>query len=78
MACSPLKVNRHFGGTCHLHFRGQTVGQARNQHEAGNKMEAARSPETSVDFHRATRHYVAEGKLVLSFEQTGPLLLEQK
>jgi hypothetical protein len=35
--CSPLKVNRHFGGTCRLHHQGQTVRQARNPYEANNK-----------------------------------------
>jgi hypothetical protein len=29
--CSPLKVNRHFGGTCRLHLQGRRISQARNQ-----------------------------------------------
>jgi hypothetical protein len=29
--CSPLKVNRHFRGTCDLHFQGRKISQARNQ-----------------------------------------------
>jgi hypothetical protein len=29
--CSPLKVNRRFGGKCHLHFQGQRIRNARNQ-----------------------------------------------
>jgi hypothetical protein len=31
--CSPLKVNRYFGGTCSLHLQGQRISQARNQRE---------------------------------------------
>jgi hypothetical protein len=27
-SCSPLKVNRHFGGTCHLHLQGQRISHA--------------------------------------------------
>jgi hypothetical protein len=37
MLCSPLRVNRCFGGTCRLHFHGRRVSQARNQHETGTK-----------------------------------------
>jgi hypothetical protein len=32
--CSPLKVNRLFGGKCRLHLQCLTRIQARNQHEA--------------------------------------------
>jgi hypothetical protein len=35
--CSPLKVNRHFGGTCHIHRLGRRVNQVRNQYKAGGK-----------------------------------------
>jgi hypothetical protein len=28
--CSPLKVNRRFGGTCRLHIQGRRISQARN------------------------------------------------
>jgi hypothetical protein len=31
--CSPLKVNRHFGGTCRLHLQGGRIRQARNQRD---------------------------------------------
>jgi hypothetical protein len=31
--CSPLKFNRHFGGTCRLHLQGRRISQARNQRE---------------------------------------------
>jgi hypothetical protein len=29
--CSPMKVNRRFGGTCRLHLQGRIVSQTRNQ-----------------------------------------------
>jgi hypothetical protein len=31
-ACSPLKVNWRFGGTCRLHLQGRKINKARNQH----------------------------------------------
>jgi hypothetical protein len=31
--CSPLKVNRRFGGTHRLHLQGRRISRARNQHE---------------------------------------------
>jgi hypothetical protein len=34
MSCSTLKVNRHFGGTCHLHLQGQRISQAKKQCES--------------------------------------------
>jgi hypothetical protein len=33
--CSPVKVNRRFGGTYRLHLQGRTVIQARNKLQAG-------------------------------------------
>jgi hypothetical protein len=33
MPCSPLKVNRCFGGICRLHFQSWGVSQASNQNE---------------------------------------------
>jgi hypothetical protein len=36
-ACSPLKVNLRFGGTCRLHRQGRRIIQARKQREAGSK-----------------------------------------
>jgi hypothetical protein len=33
--CSPLKVNRRFGGTSRLHLQGRKTCQVRTQHEAG-------------------------------------------
>jgi hypothetical protein len=32
--CSPLKVNRHFGGIYCLHLQGRRKSRARNQHES--------------------------------------------
>jgi hypothetical protein len=34
--CSPLKINRRFGGICRLHIQGRRISQARNQREAGS------------------------------------------
>jgi hypothetical protein len=63
--CSPLKVNRPFGGTYRLHRQGRKICQARNQRESRWKpvftlvsclaypstleMEATCSSETSID-----------------------------
>jgi hypothetical protein len=33
MPCSPLSVNRRFGGTYRLIFRGEKISSARNQRE---------------------------------------------
>jgi hypothetical protein len=32
--CSPLSVNRSFGGTYHLHLQGPSIRRARNQRES--------------------------------------------
>jgi hypothetical protein len=68
--CSPLKVNRRFGGTYRLHLQGRKISQARNPRENRwqgfilvsclahfytLKMEAICCSETSVDFQRSTR-----------------------
>jgi hypothetical protein len=34
--CIPVKVIRHFGGTCRLHLQVRRVHQLRKQHEAGS------------------------------------------
>jgi hypothetical protein len=39
--CCPLKVNRRFGGRCHLHLYGRRISQTRKQHNAGSKIERA-------------------------------------
>jgi hypothetical protein len=33
--CSPLKVNRRFGGTYRLNLQGRKISRARNQRESG-------------------------------------------
>jgi hypothetical protein len=35
--CSPLKVNRRFGGICRLHLQGRRISHARKRYEAGSK-----------------------------------------
>jgi hypothetical protein len=35
--CSPLKVNRHFGGTCRLHLQGRKISRTRKQRESKRK-----------------------------------------
>jgi hypothetical protein len=35
--CSPLKVNRIFGGTCRLHLQVRRISQERNQLEIRRK-----------------------------------------
>jgi hypothetical protein len=37
MLCSLMKVNKYFGGTCHLCLQGQRLSQARIPHKAGSK-----------------------------------------
>jgi hypothetical protein len=32
--CSPLKVNRRFGGTCRLHLQGRRISKERNRRES--------------------------------------------
>jgi hypothetical protein len=36
--CSPLKVNRRFGGNCRLHLHSWKISQVRKQHEADSKL----------------------------------------
>jgi hypothetical protein len=35
--CSPLEVNRRFGGACRLHLQGRTIIHERHHREAGSK-----------------------------------------
>jgi hypothetical protein len=69
--CSPLKVNRRFGGTC-LHLQGLRISQARKQicllpaftlvsgsaYTSTLKMEAICTSETSIEFKRNSRRYI--------------------
>jgi hypothetical protein len=65
--CSPLKVNRRFGGTCRLHRQGRKISRTRKRENrwqaeqasfSALKMEAICSSETSADFQRTTRRYI--------------------
>jgi hypothetical protein len=52
MPCSPLIVNRHFGGTWRLCIQGRRINQARNQREGGSQQSLLRlffDPEDGVD-----------------------------
>jgi hypothetical protein len=61
---SPLKVNRRFGGTYHLHLQGHSLPPALTlvswSAYSPLKMEAIYSSEMSVDFQRTTHHYIPE------------------
>jgi hypothetical protein len=72
--CSLLKINSGFEGTYRLHLQGRRISGARNRREnrcpllatyfharaysSTLKMEAIYTPETSIDFQRATRRYI--------------------
>jgi hypothetical protein len=65
--CSPLKVNRRFRGTCRVNLRQETSNLSPPLtlvyclvYSSTMKMEAICYSETSVDFQRATRRYIAE------------------
>jgi hypothetical protein len=47
--CSPLRVNRRFGGTYRLHLQDRKIGEAKNQRES-----------TWVDSERTTLRYIPE------------------
>jgi hypothetical protein len=46
--CSPLQVNRLFGGTSLLHLQGQRVSEARNQLESGSKQNIVNMDNTQI------------------------------
>jgi hypothetical protein len=61
--CSPLKVNRRFGGTCRLNIQGERIIQTRNQYKLGRKqsklkMEVTFSYESPVCFQRTKRYHL--------------------
>jgi hypothetical protein len=68
--CSPLKVNRRFGGTYRLHLQSRRISQARNQLGAGSiaflfglffyPEDGDMFSETSVHFQETTRRYIPE------------------
>jgi hypothetical protein len=39
MLSSPLKINQHFKGSCHLHLQGQRLSQVRNENGADTKQD---------------------------------------
>jgi hypothetical protein len=76
-SCSPLKLNRCFGRTCHLHLQGRRISQAGNQDELGSnqswsstlKMEAIVPPNRRLTSN--TRHYIPEdGNLITTAVRT--------
>jgi hypothetical protein len=67
--CSQLKVNRRFGGTCHLHLQGRRIYELSKKpawklvaSRAALKMELIFFSERWVDFQRTTRLYIAEDR----------------
>jgi hypothetical protein len=58
--CSPLKVNRRFGGTYRLCLSPAFTLVSCSTYCSTLKMEAMCSSETSADFQRTTRHYIPE------------------
>jgi hypothetical protein len=67
--CSPLNVNRRFGGTYRLHLQGRKISSACHllsrcffcsTYSSTLKMEAICSSETSVDSQRTKRRYIPE------------------
>jgi hypothetical protein len=72
--CSPLGVNRRFGGTSRLHLQHRRTSRARarfcfppafamvscSAYSSTLKMEAIISSETLVDTQRTTRRYITE------------------
>jgi hypothetical protein len=40
--CSPLEVNRRFGGKCRLYLQGRRISEVRNQREAGGKQSSSK------------------------------------
>jgi hypothetical protein len=69
-SCSPLKVNRHFGGRYFLLLKGRRIRKTELAtffllvhclaYYLILKFEATYFPETSVDFQRATCRYIPE------------------
>jgi hypothetical protein len=80
MLCSPLNVNRHFGGTYHLHLQGRRMRRAKNQRESSACHMHSwwflawlilqtwrlgwRSSKTSVDTQRTTWRYIPEDSIL--------------
>jgi hypothetical protein len=60
MPCGPLKFNRRFEGTCHLHLQGA--------YSSTLKMEATCSSEKSVDFQQTTQRYIPEDRTLQTWK----------
>jgi hypothetical protein len=60
--CSQLTVNRHFGGTYHLHLQGRRINRARNQRESRWQAEPV-PPKRRLTFNGL--HGVISQKIVL-------------
>jgi hypothetical protein len=64
--CSPLSINRRFGGTCRLYLQGQKISWARNQRESSSfyffDLEDAGNMflRNVCDTQRTTRRYIPE------------------
>jgi hypothetical protein len=52
--CNPLKVNRRFGETCHVHLQGRRISQERNERESRRQREE--------QSQMAIRCYIPEGR----------------
>jgi hypothetical protein len=60
--CSPLKVNRRFGGTCRFHLQQSSACHlvSRSAYFSTLRMEVKCSSETSVHFQRSARRCIPE------------------
>jgi hypothetical protein len=58
--CSPLNVNRRFGGTYRLHLQGRRISKATNQRECRWQASKQAWHLSSVDIQRTTRRYIQE------------------
>jgi hypothetical protein len=74
MSCSPLKVNRGFEETYCLNFQGR-INLRRNQIDGNWHVEPTRtwsnwlcSPETSDDFQKIPRSYIAEDSTLVTMQ----------
>jgi hypothetical protein len=72
-SCNPVKFNRRLGGKYRLHLQGETISQARNEHEENSKQSSSFCPlpaedggdissDMSVDFDQTTRRDIPEYK----------------